>query len=267
MRMPYLEYLAEIGATYIHPLAQRATDCLIAALDPRPGERLLEVGCGTAETMARLILQEEVSVDGVDVLLPMLRVARRRLSLIGARARAFLALADGVALPAATCIYDSAYTESVLGFQDAATAGTMLREIQRVLKPGRRYVANEAIWKAGTDLATAAAIHRAGVADFGLGQASPQPWSVDDWVQLMEESGFIVEAADLLAERIAPPDGGYFRQRWRLKLSAMLTAAYRIRSFFMPRLLRKKWLYRQRLADHREDGLHLESRLFVLQSE
>jgi ubiquinone/menaquinone biosynthesis C-methylase UbiE len=263
MKSPFLVHLAELGATNLHPLGQQATDCLIAALDPLPGERLLEVGCGTGQTMARLILQTGAHVDGVDVLPEMLRMARRRLRLTGAGSGAALALASGSALPWAGQSFHAAYTESVLGFQDAATARSMLGEIRRVLQPGGRFVANEAVWKRGTDPAVGAAIHAAAVADFGLSQASPQLWSVDDWVRVMKEAGFRLQAADLLAERAATGTEPPPRQ---LQLSALLTHLYRLRAFLVPRLARQRRHYHRQLARHRQDGLHLESRLFVLDS-
>lgn len=268
MKTSYLAYLAEMGVTNIHPLAQQATGCLLEALNPRPGERLLEIGCGTAETMTRLILQRQVSVDGVDCLLPMLQVAKRRLSLTGAMARAHLILANGAALPAATASYDAVYTESVLGYQDARTAGAMLCEIRRVLKPSGRYVANEAIWKRGTEPAIVTAVHSAAVLDFGSSPASPQPWAVDEWTRAMEEAGFRVQVADLLAERVATTtDVAPTKHPWRMQLSTMLTALYWLRSFLTPRVLRQKWHFRRRLAQHADDGRYLESRLFVLVAE
>jgi len=265
MKASYLVYLAEVGAANIHPLRQQATTCLVDALNPRPDQHLLEVGCGTAGTMTRLILEKKVRVDGVEILWPMLRVGQRRLRLSGARARATLTCASGTQLPMASACYDAVYTESVLGYQEAKSAGAMLREIRRVLKPGRRYVANEAIWKREIDPATAAAIHYAGVADFGLSQASPQAWSVDEWISLMEDSGFNLQAADLLHEKAEALPPTRLRDRpWQLHLSATLTALFRLRGWLIPRLLRQKWRYRRRLARHTEDGHYLESRLFVL---
>jgi SAM-dependent methyltransferase len=263
MKAPYLVHLAELGAANLHPLGERATDCLIAALDPLPGQRILEVGCGTGQTMARLILWSGARVDGVDVLPEMLRMARRRFRITGASSQAALALASGCALPWAANVYHAAYTESVLGFQDTVTARAMLREVYRVLQPGGRLVANEAVWKRDTDPAAGGAIHAAAVADFGLNQACPQLWSVDDWTREMEAAGFQVERAGLLAEQI-DADTKAFRQPWPLHLSMLLTAFYRLRSFFLLRLLVERVRYRRLLARHAQDGHFVESRLFEL---
>mgnify|MGYP000847792045 FL=1 len=263
VKLPYLAYLAELGATDLHPLGERATGRLVAALRPQHGERLLAVGCGRGRTMARQILSAGVHVDGVDVLPSMLRVARRRLQLTGAASRSALALASGSALPWATGSYHAVYTESVLGFQDAGTARRMLAELRRVLQPGGRYVANEAVWKRGSDPAAAAAVYAAAVADFGSGPASPQFWTVDDWTRVMEEAGFQVACAMPLAETSSAVTEPVDRP-WRLQLSTMLTAFYRLRGLLLPRLLRQRLRYRLLLAGHAHDGRYTESWLFEL---
>jgi hypothetical protein len=124
-------------------------------------------------------------------------------------------------------------------------------------------VANEAVWKRGSDPATGPAIHAAAVADFGLSQASPQLWSVDDWTRVMEEAGFKVERAGSLAEHIGAQTEPV-RQPWRLQLSTFLTACYRLRGLLLPRLLWQRERYRRLLARHAQDGRYMESWLFEL---
>jgi SAM-dependent methyltransferase len=259
----YLTYLAKTGATHIHPLGKPATESLVAALAPRAGERLLEVGCGTAATAIRIALQRDVCIDGIDLLPAMLHAGRRRIRLGGVASRVSLVRASAAALPLPSASYDAVYSESALGFQDAVTAQAILQEIRRVLKPGGRYVANEGIWKPGTDPATVSGIYTAAVAHFGLSQASPQPWSVEDWLDVIKRSGFEVDKAGLLAERVNAATTP-FRQPWRLRLTAALTTFYRLRTLVSPRLLRQGWRYRRLLARHAQDGRYLESWLFVL---
>ena len=79
----------------------------------------------------------------------------------------------------------------------------LLREILRVLKPGGRYVANEAIWRTGVPADTIAAINAACLADFGLRMASDLPWALDEWLGVMKGAGFKVVSSDLLAPNLA----------------------------------------------------------------
>src|SRR5207249_7452994 len=135
---------------------------LIARLDLRSGLRVLDVGCGTGETIVRLARYQQARLDGVDVLADMLRVARLRLRLVGLRGRTRLyRVIPGERFPFPDATYDRIYTESVLGIQDEAGAAAMLGEIFRVLKPGGRYVANEAIWRTGVPAERVASVNAA----------------------------------------------------------------------------------------------------------
>src|SRR4051794_9818928 len=58
------------------PLGRRT----IAALAPQPGERILDIGCGSGDTSLALAqaVGPDGSVLGVDISAPLLAVARRR---------------------------------------------------------------------------------------------------------------------------------------------------------------------------------------------
>lgn len=265
--MTYLSYLAELGATNIHPLGHRATMALIHSLDLQPGQRVLEIGCGTGETIVRVSLACDVTVTGVDALPAMAKVARSRLRVTGLRHATHVdQVQAGAPLPFPDRSYDRVYTESVLGNRDPASAGSLLVEIYRVLKPGGRYVANEAVWKPSISDAAAASIYASSLADFGLSHASPQNWSAEDWCGALRRAGFHIVSADLLTDRGVEnqrtPDR---RVQPRLLISALLTSCYRIKGVISPRLLRQRLTYSKRLHEHRLDGQFIEARLFVAQ--
>jgi ubiquinone/menaquinone biosynthesis C-methylase UbiE len=123
-----------------HPLITRSR--LREALEPRPGERVLEVGPGTG--YYALEVAEWIAPDGrleiLDLQQEMLdhtmqRAAERGLENVTATQ------GDATSLPYEDASFDAAYLVTVLGEipdQEAA-----LRELRRVLKPGGRLVVGE----------------------------------------------------------------------------------------------------------------------------
>jgi SAM-dependent methyltransferase len=107
----------------------------MAALAPRPGERILDVGCGAGETT--LALAEAVmpggAVVGADISRPMLEVARRRAA--GRNDISFLE-ADAQAQDFGAGSFDGVFSRfGVMFFADPVAAFANLR---RALKPAGR---------------------------------------------------------------------------------------------------------------------------------
>jgi ubiquinone/menaquinone biosynthesis C-methylase UbiE len=270
--LDFLAYLAKLGTSNLHPKGQVATTWLLEQLDLKAGMCVLELGCGTAETIVRILQDYPVKVDGLDVLEPMLRIAKLRLRLTLLQSRSKLYLGKmGASLPFPSASYSRVYTESVLGFQDAAASEALLAEIYRVLEPGGLYVANEAIWKKQVSQATVAEINQACLADFGLRQASRLAWSLADWVRLMEITGFeVLSAQDLndytaIAHTTSAASAkGWRLGAWRLLLSKGLSLICKIKALLNPSMLRQRTKYKQLLEKHRLDGQYIEAHLFVL---
>jgi SAM-dependent methyltransferase len=257
----FLTYRAALGDGALHPGGPRATGWLLDVLDLHDGQRVLEVGCGTATTLARVLLAHAVVVDGVEQLQEMVRAARARLRLAGLAGRARVIRGDGAALPLAAARYERAYCESVLGYQDAAAAAAILAEVHRVLRSGGRFVANEAVWREGVAAATVAATNARALAHFGLRPATEWAWGVDGWTSLMRQAGFTVLAADPLP----PGRRGKEAFRPRLALTEAYTFLRRARAGLSPRLWAARRVYHRLLAAHREDDNLLEARVFVLE--
>lgn len=249
--MHYLVHLARLGAGDIHPSGADASHALIEAMDLREGQRLLELGCGTGKTISRLVQCGDVYAVGVDLLPEMLQAARRRLR----RAADHCALvhADASTLPFRSAAFDCVYTESSLGIQTEANIRFVLREAFRVLKPGCRFVANEAIWKPDVDQSTVNSVNRQSEADFGLRPASESAWSIDEWLAEIHNAGFVTVTSVELQAPERDKRSSFRLARW-LKGLRLLSS---------PSLLREHYLYRRRLALHRTRGSLLEARLFV----
>lgn len=113
----------------IEPLGLEA----IAALDPRPGERILDIGCGCGQTSLELA-QRAGAVTGADISEPMLTVARRRAAEAGADIAFLVADAQTHAFEPAS--FDAAFSRfGVMFFEDPPAA---FANVARALKPGGR---------------------------------------------------------------------------------------------------------------------------------
>ncbi len=111
-------------------------DRLLERAAPRTGERVLEIGCGTGTTTARLagLVGEGGHVTAVDVSRPMLEAARARLA---GRAQVTLMEADA-AFATFAAPFDLVTSRfGVMFFEDPAAAFANLR---RALAPGGRLV-------------------------------------------------------------------------------------------------------------------------------
>jgi ubiquinone/menaquinone biosynthesis C-methylase UbiE len=123
-----------------HPGVTRAR--LVDLLEPRPGERIVEIGPGTGHYALEVAprLEPGGTLDVFDIQQEMLDHTLRRARELGS-GNVVPTQGDARSLPYPEASLDAAYLVTVLGEipdQDAA-----LRELQRVLKPGGRLVVGE----------------------------------------------------------------------------------------------------------------------------
>lgn len=110
-------------------------------VQPRPGRRILDVGCGvgTAEVNLSRLRLTQVTLVGIDRVPDRLRAA---LSAVQSHnISAAFAAADACAMPFAEGAFDSAFCVAVL--QHISDVAEAVREIARVTRPGGRIVAVE----------------------------------------------------------------------------------------------------------------------------
>jgi cyclopropane fatty-acyl-phospholipid synthase-like methyltransferase len=122
---------------------ERLTDLFVERVGLGPGQRLLDVGCGTGTPAARAVGRSGCRAVGVTV--SRAQVERgaalvRRTELDG---RLCFLMSEALALPFADAAFDGAWAlESI--FHVAERAGA-LREIARVLRPGGRMVLSDLV--------------------------------------------------------------------------------------------------------------------------
>jgi len=171
---------------------------VVDLLDPRPGERILDLGAGTGE-LTEAIAARGASVLGVDASEAMVRAAR------AAHPGLTFDLADGQALPY-EAEFDAVFSNAALHWMPRAEA--VARGIHRALRSGGR-VALE-MGGHGNTKAVLAAVERA-ARELGV-EAVPQPFApwyfprLGEYAALLESVGLAVRYAVLFDRPSPMPD-------------------------------------------------------------
>lgn len=258
----YFDHLGDLGVADQHPFGEAATLRLLEALQPESGQRLLELGCGTGKTLTIAGRESGLELFGLDRSLAMLRAARRRLRHVPAASRIRLVRADARRLPWLDRSFDGVYAESVVCFQDDEAVASILSEVARVLRPGGRFVLNEAIWRPGVPQEVASELHARAVRELGVFQTGERALDVDGWNDRFVAAGFEVDADRLLDARRLPsaPSRGTL-QPLGARLAMLL---HRVARSLDPEVHRERRRMRRLDLELRHHGRRIEARLFVL---
>src|SRR5687767_9490820 len=110
-------------------------------VQPRAGQRILDVGCGTgtAEVKLSRLRISQIQIVAVDLMTERVREARAAAQ--AHNIRASFASADACALPFADASFDSSFCVAVL--QHIRDVSRAVQELARVTRPGGRVVAVE----------------------------------------------------------------------------------------------------------------------------
>lgn len=110
-------------------------DRLADALPLRPGQKALDVGCGTGTLLLRLSArQPRAAFFGVDADPTALGIAERKAAAAGAKLS--LTVASATRLPFADAAFDAVTTSLLLHHLTTPQKRAALAEIRRVLRPG-----------------------------------------------------------------------------------------------------------------------------------
>jgi trans-aconitate methyltransferase len=163
---------------------------LLEWLEPRPGERVLDLGCGDG-VLSTLLAAAGCDVVGADASVEFVAAARER----GIDAR----LVDGQAMAFGE-EFDAVFSNAALHWMKR-DPDAVLRGVARALKPGGRFVAE--MGAAGNVATIRAAIYDV-LSRRGIDAFAADPWyfpTADDYRQRLEAAGLTV----LRIERFARP--------------------------------------------------------------
>jgi arsenite methyltransferase len=141
------ETTKRLEAAYLTADVLRRRALVHEALAAKPGERVLDVGCGPGFFAAELLerVGPKGSVLGIDQSPDMLAAATKRCEAFG---NAEFREGDALSLPVEDGDFDAALSVQVLEYVKDATAA--LAEIRRALRPGGRVVIWDSDWGAAS---------------------------------------------------------------------------------------------------------------------
>lgn len=199
-----------------HAFVWKYGAALINLLSPKPGERILDLGCGTGHLTAK-IASLRADVTGIDLDPGMISQARRNypdLPFDVGDARHFHTDKP----------FDAVFSNAMLHWvTEPASAAAC---IGRALKPGGRFVAE--FGGRGNVDKILTAIHAA-LDDFGFSrQETPDPWcfpSIEKYAFLLGEQGLKVISASLFDRPTPLEDGEKGLRHWMEGFAGRLLAA------------------------------------------
>ncbi|KAF9534520.1 S-adenosyl-L-methionine-dependent methyltransferase [Crepidotus variabilis] len=183
---------------------------ILTMLDARPGEKVLDVGCGSGEVT--LAIQGVVEkgeggfIVGTDASDSMIEKAKKN-----GLQHAFVADAQTLELPVdikdkVDGGFDAVFSNATLHWCKRNPAG-VLDSVKKVLKPGGRFVAEMGGYM--NCIGVRSAIHRA-LRARGYNPQELDPWyfpSVEEYSKLLESAGFKITHI-LLNPRVTPLEAG-----------------------------------------------------------
>ncbi|MFF1918042.1 methyltransferase domain-containing protein [Streptomyces sp. NPDC058239] len=161
----------------------RLTDLMIERLAPRPGQRVLDIGCGIGKPATRLLRAHPVKVVGITISESQVDQARAGAAANGLVDRATFGHADAMRMPFPDASFDAAWAlESLFHVPDR---GRALAEAARVLRPGGRLAIADFVLRAPLSDTARQAVERISTT-FGVHSVS----TLDDYLDQLSSHGF-----------------------------------------------------------------------------
>lgn len=128
MKLTYTDMVAMFGIGGAHPGGLGITKQWVKKINPNPHQKILDIGCGTGQSLLYLAENTASQIIGIDQNVMMLEKASQRLK---NHSRVDILQADAENLPFSSLSIDYIISESVTAFTKIKIA---LKEYHRVLK-------------------------------------------------------------------------------------------------------------------------------------
>lgn len=126
---------------HFHARGFAATVELADRLPIKPGQRILDIGCGLGGPARYLAQRFQCTVNGLDITAPFVEAANKLTALLRMEQRVTIEHGDGQRLPYPDSHFDGAYTQHVT--MNVADRPTFFAEAYRVLRPGAFFALTE----------------------------------------------------------------------------------------------------------------------------
>ena len=107
---------------------------MIKRLGIKPGDRILDVACGTGDVSLAILKKHKVHITGLDYASKMVELAKNKATALGFSSRVQFMQGDAEAMPFADGFFDKLCI--AFGFRNMGHYDVALNEFYRVLKPG-----------------------------------------------------------------------------------------------------------------------------------
>ena len=197
--MPGHWLLARLGKRVLRPGGRQLTNRMIEALNIGPSDEIIEFAPGLGDTARLTLKRKPSSYTAVERDKDAAALVQRLLQ--GPQRRCVVGLAENTGLPdaAATVVYG----EAMLSMQTPQQKSLIVREANRLLKPGGRYGIHElCLIPNDLDESTKLEIQNELAAVIHHGT---RPLTIAEWQGLLESEGFSVQAQAQAPMRLLEP--------------------------------------------------------------
>ncbi len=177
MNFTYTDFLASFGIGGAHPGSLELTKDLLRNEDINAASKILDIGCGTGQTIEYIASHYNCATTGIDRHAGMITKAQKRIA--KQKSKAKLVVGEAESLPFPDQSFDYVLSESVTAFTNIPEA---LQEYHRVLASSGKLIMIEITKQSPLDDEQ--------INELTSFYGFTQVWEEQEWVQQLTEAGF-----------------------------------------------------------------------------